>query len=272
MSHSKYHHFRKLPYQGATNPRQVSEVVNNLLDGKSNNTGTIDLATSGATTTTIYNERIGANSIILLAPLTKESASTAYQLPHGLFEDNTTQTFTANTPTVATVTDEEKAYGMSLASNQITVDYAGCYDIDVMARFENPLSQIHNAYVWFRVNGTDVAHSCQSVTIPDKQGSVNGAAHVMVKHPLDLVANDYVEVVVAVDDANVALTAEAAIASPYTRPAVPSLTITMCMAYPSQETGTGIAPYISARSKGQATITHLPNSQADNTYGYVIIG
>jgi hypothetical protein len=263
--------FRRLQPQYA-DTREIAEVTNLILNGKTNNTGTITLATGGATTTTIYNERISPDSQIILVPLTISSASTGYQLPHGLFEDDTNQSFTANTPTVLAIADAEKAYGMSLASNQITVDYAGCYDIDVMARFENPLSQIHNAYVWFRVNGTDVAHSAQSVTIPDKQGSVNGAAHVMVKHPLDLDANDYVEVVAAVDDANVTLTKEDAIASPYARPAVPSLTITMCMAYPSQTTGTGLQPYISARQKGSATITHLPNSVSDNTWGYVIIG
>lgn len=263
--------FRRLQPQYA-DTREIAEVTNLILNGKTNNTGTITLATGGATTTTIYNERISPDSQIILVPLTISSASTGYQLPHGLFEDDTNQSFTANTATVLTISDAEKEYGMSLASNQITVDYAGCYDIDVMARFENPLSQIHNAYVWFRVNGTDVPHSCQSVTVPDKQGSINGAAHVMVKHPLDLEANDYVEVVAAVDDANVTLTKEDAISSPYVRPAVPSLTITMCMAYPSQTSGTGLQPYISDRQKGQATVTHLPNSVSDNTWGYVIIG
>lgn len=263
--------FRRLQPQYA-DTREIAEVTNLILNGKTNNTGTVTLATGGATTTTIYNERISPDSQIILVPLTISSASTGYQLPHGLFEDDTNQSFTANTPTVLAIEDAEKAYGMSLASNQITVDYAGCYDVDVMARFENPLSQIHNAYVWFRINGTDVAHSCQSVTVPDKQGSVNGAAHVMVKHPLDLDANDYVEVVAAVDNASVILTKADAIASPYVRPTVPSLTITMCMAFPSQTSGTGLQPYISDRQKGQATITHLPNSVSDNTWGYVIIG
>jgi len=263
--------FRRLQPQYA-DTREIAEVTNLILNGKTNNTGTVDLSTGGATTTTIYNERISADSKIILVPLSIASASTGYQLPHGLFEDNTNQSFTADTTTVLAIADEEKAYGMSLSSNQITVDYAGCYDIDVMARFENDQSQIHNAYVWFRVNGTDVAHSCQSVTIPDKQGSVNGAAHVMVKHPLDLEADDYVEVVAAVDDANVIMTKEDVISSPYVRPAVPSLTVTMCMAYPSQTSGTGLQPYISDRQKGQATITHLPNSVSDNTWGYVIIG
>ena len=263
--------FRRLQPQYATT-REIAEVANLILNGKTNNTGTITLETGGATTTTIYNERISPDSQIILVPLTISSASTGYQLPHGLFEDDTTQTFTADTPTVLAIADEEKAYGMSLSSNQITVDYAGCYDVDVMSRFENPLSQIHNAYVWFRVNGTDVPHSCQSVTIPDKQGSINGAAHVMVKHPLDLESNDYVEIVTAVDDGNVTLTKQDAILSPYVRPAVPSLTITMCMAYPSQTSGTGLQPYISDRQKGQATVTHLPNSVSNNTWGYVIIG
>src|SRR5210317_711358 len=263
--------FRRLQPQYA-DTREIAEVTNLILNGKLNCTGTITLSTGGATTTTIYNERISPDSQIILVPLSISSASTGYQLPHGLFEDDTTQTFTANTPTVLAIADAEKEYAMSLASNQITVDYAGCYDIDVMARFENPLSQIHNAYVWFRVNGTDVPHSCQSVTVPDKQGSVNGAALVYIKHPLDLVTDDYVEIVTAVDDANVTLTKEDAIASPYTRPAVPSLTITMCMAFPSQTSGTGLQPYISNRQKGQATITHLPNSVSDNTWGYVIIG
>jgi len=263
--------YRKLPFQGGE-PRLVAEVVNNAVEGKTNNTGQITLATGGATTTTLYDERIGFDSIILLEPQTIASASTSYQLPYGLFEDTTNQSFTANTATVLAIADEEKAYGMSLSSNQITVNYAGCYDVDVMARFENPLSQIHNAYVWFRVNGTDVPHSAQSVTVPDKQGSVNGATHVMVKHPLDLSANDYVEIVAAVDDANVVLTKQDAITSPYVRPSIPSLTITMCMAFPSQTTGTGLQPYISNRQKGQATITHLPNSVSDNTWGYIIVG
>jgi hypothetical protein len=263
--------FRVLPYTGGT-PREISEVVNNAMNGKTNNHGTVTLNTGGATTTTINDERIGFDSKIILLPLTIGSASTGYQLPHGLFEDDSTQTFTANTPTVIDITDAEKEYGMSLASNQITVDYAGCYDVDLLCRFNNTDSQIHNAYVWFRVNGTDVPHSCTNITVPDKQGSVNGAAVAYVKHPLDLDASDYIEAVCAVDDADVSLTSGAAITSPYTRPSIPSVALTLCMAFPSQTTGTGLQPYISDRQKGQATVTHLPNSVSNNTWGYVIIG
>jgi len=263
--------YRTLPYQGG-DPRAVAEVVNNAMNGKTNNSGTVTLATGGATTTTLFNERIGFESIILLTPLSASSAGNTAILPHGLFEHQATQTFTANTPTIAAIATEETAYGMSLASNQITVDYAGTYNIYVQGRFENDNSQIHHAYVWYRINGTDVEHSCVGITIPNKQGSTSGAAAVSVVHPLTLDASDYVEIVIAVDDADLELTAEAAQTTPYVRPSIPSLTVELIMDVPSQTSGTATQPYISDRQKGQATITHLPNNVADNTYGYIIVG
>jgi len=263
--------YRKLPFQGG-DPRLVAEVVNNLVEGKSNNTGEITLNSGGATTTTLFNERIGFESIILLAPLSVAAAGTGVQLPHGLFEHDTTQNFSADIATRVALGEEESAYAMSLASDRVTVDYAGYYNVTFMGRFNNPLSQIHNAYLWYRVNGVDVPHSAASVTVPDKQGSIEGASYVNLTHPLDLNANDYVEVYCAVDNANVSLTALAAQTTPYARPSVPSSTLELVMHYPSQVSGSTGLPYISDRQKGQATITHLPNNVADNTFGYIIVG
>ena len=65
--------YRKLNYAGAS-PREISEVVNNLVDGKSNNTG--DFTTTQSTTTTnLYNERIGTDSVILFTPMNDKAAS-----------------------------------------------------------------------------------------------------------------------------------------------------------------------------------------------------
>ena len=66
--------YRKLNPAGST-PREISEVVNNLVEGKSNNTGTITLASASATTTTLNDERIGYDSIILFMPTTANAAS-----------------------------------------------------------------------------------------------------------------------------------------------------------------------------------------------------
>ena len=53
--------YRKL--QNNATPREIAEVVNRVLDGGVNSVGSIRL-TSG-TETTLYDERIGYNSVIL---------------------------------------------------------------------------------------------------------------------------------------------------------------------------------------------------------------
>ena len=65
--------YRKLNPSGSQ-PREISEVVNNLVEGKSNNTGDFSTATS-TTSTTLSNERIGFNSVILFMPKDANSAA-----------------------------------------------------------------------------------------------------------------------------------------------------------------------------------------------------
>ena len=91
--------YRKLNWQGGT-PREISEVVNNLVEGKSNNTGEITLAVASATTTTIYDERIGYNSVMLLMPTTANAASVMSTTYIGTTnKGNAVITHTANTLT-----------------------------------------------------------------------------------------------------------------------------------------------------------------------------
>ena len=65
--------YRKLPQIGGT-PREISEVVNNLVEGKSNNTGDF-VTTAHTTSSTLSNERIGLNSVILFMPINHNSAA-----------------------------------------------------------------------------------------------------------------------------------------------------------------------------------------------------
>jgi hypothetical protein len=58
--------FRRLPPFGG-DERSVAEVVNGIMDGKTNNIGTVTLAQS-ATTTTLTDARIGIESVILFTP------------------------------------------------------------------------------------------------------------------------------------------------------------------------------------------------------------
>lgn len=65
--------FRRLPTE-ATNPREISQVVNNILEGKLNSTGSFT-CTASATTTSVTDFRAGLNSVILLMPTTANAAS-----------------------------------------------------------------------------------------------------------------------------------------------------------------------------------------------------
>ena len=64
--------YRKLPFQGG-DARSVAEIVNNLVEGKSNNTGSFSTTVS-TTSATLSDERIGFNSVILFMPLDHNSS------------------------------------------------------------------------------------------------------------------------------------------------------------------------------------------------------
>jgi len=96
--------YRKLNPSGAL-PREISEVVNNLVEGKSNNTGTVTLAVASATTTTLYDERIGYDSVIVFMPTTANAASAMTNLyVSAKTQGSATLTHSANTAT-------DKTYG-----------------------------------------------------------------------------------------------------------------------------------------------------------------
>lgn len=96
--------YRKLNPSGGE-PREISEIVNNLVEGKTNNTGDITLNAGSATTTTISDERIGYNSIILLMPTTANAvASLTNVYVSARTKGSATLTHSANTNT-------DKTYG-----------------------------------------------------------------------------------------------------------------------------------------------------------------
>jgi hypothetical protein len=65
--------FRLLPPFGG-DQRSVAEIVNGIMNGKTNNTGRITL-TQSSTTTTLTDSRIGVDSVILFTPLSDHAAT-----------------------------------------------------------------------------------------------------------------------------------------------------------------------------------------------------
>lgn len=256
--------FRTLPVFGG-DQRAVAEVVNNIMNGKTNNTGIVTLATGGATTTTITDRRISVDSVILFAPSTFEASRSI--VPRGAFQNTADQTFSAaNTPTVVAFNTTDSAYGFSLASNKVTITNAGTYNIQFSLQFANMDTQIHEVTVWLRKNGTDIAGTGSKYAVVSSHGGVDGYLIAVANFFVDVSANDYIELVVATTSTQVYLERYTSSTSPYTRPAIPSSVVTFTLVSPLPEM------YVSSQGQGTATISHFANSTADKTYKYAVIG
>lgn len=256
--------FRTLPVFGG-DQRSVAEVVNNIMNGKTNNTGTITLATGGATTTTLTDRRISADSVILFAPSTFEASRSI--VPRGAFQNDADQTFgAANTPTVVAFNTVDSAYGFSLASNKVTITNAGTYNIQFSLQFANMDTQIQEVTIWLRKNGTDITGTGSKYAVVSSHGGIDGYLIAVANFFVDVAANDYIELVAATTSTQVYLERYTASTSPYTRPSIPSSVITFTLVSPLPEM------YVSSQDQGTATITHLANSTAGKTYKYAVIG
>lgn len=258
--------FRTLPPFGG-DQRQTAEIIRGIMDGKTNNTGTLTLATGGATTTTLNDLRIGADSVIMFVPAS--SAAYADVIPYGAFQSFVDQSIAvANTAYAMTLDTTDVSNGVVLSnSSRINVKNAGTYNFQWSGQFQNTDNQEHDATVWLRKNGTNVAGSTGFIGIPSSHGGIDGHTVVGWNYFIDLVANDYIELYWSSPSTQVSLQFYAAGTSP-TRPTTASLIATMNLVSPNALTNI----YASSQGQGTATITHFANSTANKTYKYVVIG
>lgn len=263
--------YRVLPPFGS-DPRGVAEVVNGIMNGKTNNIGSVTLATGGASTTTITDARIGADSVIVLVPADDVSASSFY--PYLAVQDTTDQV-AADTTTAYPITFNTTDYSLGAFlsnSSRLNVSYSGLYNLQFSAQLVNTDSAIHDIDIWFRKNGTNIANSNSRYSVPNRHGSVDGHLVAALNFFIALEKNDYVEIVWATDDITVSLQTLPANTNP-TTPASPSMIATL--SYLSSNGYTSnifTAPYISAVTAGSATISHPANSVSGMTYKYIIVG
>jgi hypothetical protein len=259
--------FRRLPPAGG-DQRAVAEIVNGMMDGKTNNTGTITLATGNATTTTISDPRISRDSMILLVP--KSAAAFADTAPYGAFQDSTDQTAASTTvayPMTFDTTDFSNGVYLS-NSSRMNVRNAGIYNVQFSVQLQNTDNAQHTVDIWFRKNGTNITASNSMFTVPArKSASIYGHLIAAINYFVELTANDYVEIVWRAESTSVLIEQLPTQTSP-TRPATPSVIATMQYVAPNAMDNV----YVSAQTNGSATLTHFANSTASKTYGYVIVG
>ena len=258
--------FKSLPPFGG-DQREVAEVVRGIMDGKTNNTGTLTLATGGATSTTLTDRRIGPDSVILFVP--SSSAAYADVMPYGAFESVADQAIaSANTAYAMTLDTTDYSNGVTLSnSSRMNVKNAGTYNFQWSGQFQNSDTQIHDVSVWLRKNGTDVAGSTGFISVPNSHGGVDGHSIIGWNYFLELAANDYIELWWSATSTAISLEYLPTQTSP-TRPSTASLITTLNFISPNALTNI----YASSQGQGTATINHFANSTANKTYRYAIIG
>ncbi len=263
--------FRQLPVFGA-DPRVVATILNGIINGKTNNHGTVTLATGNATTTTLTDERISPYTKIFLVPFS--AAAFTDSTPYGAFQDSTDQTAASTTAAYAvTFNTTDFSNGISVASNsRITANSYGIYNVQFSLQFVNTDTQIQDVDVWFSKNGTNIANSNSRFSIPNSHGGVDGHLIAALNFWVELNANDYVEIMWRTTSTLVSIQQIPAQTSP-TRPATPSAIVTVNFASSNGTNAAGdYGVYASAQTKGSATLTHFANSTSDKTYAYILVG
>jgi hypothetical protein len=242
------------------------------MNGKTNNHGTVTLATGNATTTTLTDERISPTTKIILIPFS--SAAFTDSTPYGAFQDSTNQTAASTTAAYAvTFNTTDFSHGISVVSNsRLTVKSYGIYNVQFRLQIVNTDSQIHDIDIWFRKNGTNISNSNSRFCIPNSHGGTDGHLIAALNFWVELNANDYVEIMWRTTSTAVSIQQLPAQTSP-TRPATPSAIVTVNFASSNGTNAAGdYGVYASAQTKGSATLTHFANSTSDKTYAYILVG
>jgi len=147
----------------------------------------------------------------------------------GAFWDMTDQTVTSTTTAYVVNFGNANAdnNGVSVVSgNQITVANAGVYNVAVSVQVTSTNSQIHDAWFWFRKNGTDIPARGSQISVPQSHGGNPGAIIFYVNIFEKMAAGDYVQLVWSTDNTTVSLQHVNALTSP-TRPDIPSVILTI---------------------------------------------
>ena len=145
------------------------------------------------------------------------------QFRYGSFYDTTTQTAAAiNTAYAMTFNTTDMSVGVYLGSptSRVYVDRGSVYNIQFSAQLDNTSGGNHLAYIWLRVNGSDVTNSASEVRLKGNDGELVAAWNFLYSFN----AGDYFELMWSVADTAVQLIAVGA-AAPV--PGIPSVILTV---------------------------------------------
>ena len=142
---------------------------------------------------------------------------------YGSFYDTTTQVATViNTATAITFNTTDLSNGVYLGSptSRVYVDTEGIYNYQLSIQLDKTTGGTAEFYIWFRLNGVDVADSASQLKLQGNNAEVFSA----LNYFFDLKAGDYIELMFSVGSLSVELLAVPA-AAPH--PGIPSIILTV---------------------------------------------
>jgi hypothetical protein len=162
-----------------------------------------------------FNENNGALNIFtrkltsVLGSLFGPKGGKFMNNPYGAFQDTTDQTAAVvDTAYAMTFNTTDYANGVSVASNsRITVTDSGIWNLQWSGQFRNTDTQLHDARIWLKINGTVVTGSTGYISVPNSHGGIDGHSIVGWNYFLSLNANDYVELWWETDSTNISIQA-----------------------------------------------------------------
>ena len=164
------------------------------------------------------------------------SNTTPVQLmSYGQFWDTTTQVCNANTATLMRFNRADGHQGVSLANanTRVILQNVGTYNLQFSSQFVNTTNSPEPTWIWFRQANVDLADSAGLVSVPKKDGAVEGSIIVSWNtFVTTTVPNDYVELLwFTVDDVHNQMTyyanASAVAGVSPAIPAIPSVILTV---------------------------------------------
>jgi hypothetical protein len=197
----------------AANSRKVAA---SDIAASATNVRTVATGGTGAATLTGYVKGNGTSAMTAAATIPfADLAGRAFAQP----SSNVDQTGNVAAATAVTFDTDLTGTGVSVVSStQITFTEAGTYMLSPSIQFKNSDSNDHDATVWFRKNGTNIANSATIIVIPK---AADGGVAVFSLSFFDTVtAGQYIEIMWLPEDIDVTIdhTAIGAIA-----PAIPSI-------------------------------------------------
>jgi hypothetical protein len=148
--------------------------------------------------------------------------------PYGAFSSYTSQSTTANTATLLTLSNTDFSNTVSLQTgSKITVENAGIYNLQFSAKLQNLDNAPQDVFIWLKQNGTDIVGSTGKVGMPARKSA--GVPFHDIKgwnYFLSMNAGDYVQIYWSTTNASVTIETYAASGTP-TKPSTASVVATL---------------------------------------------